>query len=209
VIPAAANHFEVAALGRVLSGTPFDITVTALDPYGNVDFNYAGTVTFSTSDIDPAVVLPLDYIFTPDDAGTHTFTDTGRGETSLITVGDQTITVSDGTIRLDIPVTVEQAGDGPGRSGRPGHGHGRSGRQPFAGLVNGPLKTAENGAALISGTSSIQFPNNPLMILPDLAADGRTNKKVTSPAHRALSIRDRFFSENGIDSLFPWEEIRV
>jgi hypothetical protein len=34
------------------------------------------------------------------------------------------------------------------------------------------------------------------MILPDLAADGRANKTVTIPTHRALSILDRFFVNN-------------
>jgi hypothetical protein len=62
---------------------------------GNIDTNYTGTVTFSTSDQDPGVVLPADYTFTADDAGVHTFTDTGLGETTLITPGDQTLTVTD------------------------------------------------------------------------------------------------------------------
>jgi RHS repeat-associated protein len=110
VIPAPADHFRATAPVRVTSGRPFDFTIIALDPFGNIDVNYTGTVTFSSTDTDAGVVLPLDYTFTTDDAGTHTFTDTGRRETTLITVGDQTITVSDGTISIDITVTVDSAG---------------------------------------------------------------------------------------------------
>ena len=53
VTPAAASHFFLNAPAMVISGTPFDVTVTALDPYGNVDTNYAGTVTWSSTDSDP------------------------------------------------------------------------------------------------------------------------------------------------------------
>src|SRR5262249_3202854 len=66
VIPAPADHFRVAAPARVTSGRPFDFTIIALDPYGNIDVNYSRTVTFMTTDQDPGVVLPLDYTFTPD-----------------------------------------------------------------------------------------------------------------------------------------------
>jgi len=43
------------------------------------------------------VVLPADYAFTADDGGVHTFTDTGLGEITLVTPGDQTLTVADTT----------------------------------------------------------------------------------------------------------------
>jgi RHS repeat-associated protein len=130
VLPAPTDHFRVTVVRGVVSGMPFDITVTALDPYGNVDVNYTGTVTFSSADQDPGVILPLDYTFTADDAGTHTFTDTGRGETTLITAGDQTITVTDGTISIDVLVTVDPAG-GPD----PHEGEGRA----FPGAIASPL----------------------------------------------------------------------
>jgi hypothetical protein len=53
---------------------------------------YTGTVTFSTTDLDPGVVLPADYTFTATDAGTQTFTLT------LITPGPVTLSVTDGTL---------------------------------------------------------------------------------------------------------------
>jgi hypothetical protein len=83
-----------------------------LDPFGNVDSNYAGTLTFATTDPDPGVVLPADYTFTPADGGVHTFTDTGLGETTLVTAGDQAVTVTDtadGTINGTATVTVTSA----------------------------------------------------------------------------------------------------
>src|SRR5262249_4461946 len=48
-----------------------------------------GTVTFSTSDTDPGVVLPAPYTFQPSHGGTVTFLVT------LITPGDETLTVTD------------------------------------------------------------------------------------------------------------------
>jgi autotransporter-associated beta strand protein len=91
VTPAPASILVLTAPSSTASGSPFDITVTAQDPYGNTDTNYQGTVTFSTSDTDPGVVLPADYSFQPSDQGSMTF---ARGAT-LITPGDQTITVGD------------------------------------------------------------------------------------------------------------------
>ena len=57
VVAAPASQFVVAAPATVVPGTPFDITLAAVDPYGNVDMNYAGTVAWTTSDTDPGVVL--------------------------------------------------------------------------------------------------------------------------------------------------------
>lgn len=95
VTPAPAVRFVVTAPGQAISGMPFDLTVTAVDQYGNTDTNYQGTVTFSTTDPDSGVVLPANYTFTLGDGGVHTFTDTGLRETTLITLGDQTVTVTD------------------------------------------------------------------------------------------------------------------
>jgi hypothetical protein len=88
---APAVAFQLVAPSSVVSGTSFDITVVAVDPYGNTDINYAGTVTFSTSDGDPAVMLPPDYSFQGSDQGMVTF----AGMTTLITLGDQSLMVTD------------------------------------------------------------------------------------------------------------------
>jgi hypothetical protein len=88
---ASASAFVVTMPGTVAAGTPFDVTVQAVDIFGQVAFGYSGTVSFSVTDTDPAVVLPLDYTFTAGDQGRHTFS----GAFTLISPGDQTITVSD------------------------------------------------------------------------------------------------------------------
>jgi hypothetical protein len=113
---ASASAFFITAPDTVEAGVPFDITITAVDPFGQVAVGYTGTVTFSTTDTGKGVVLPADYAFTADDSGYHIFTDTGLGETTLITPGDQTITVrdtTDDTIMGSATVTVT-GGDAPG-----------------------------------------------------------------------------------------------
>jgi hypothetical protein len=94
VSPAAADHFLITAAPTAVSGAAFDVTITALDPSGNIDTSYQGTVTFSTTDPDSGVVLPADYTFTigvGSDNGVHTF----PGGGTLVTLGDQTLTVAD------------------------------------------------------------------------------------------------------------------
>jgi hypothetical protein len=113
---ASASAFILDAPDTVQAGVPFDVTVTAVDPFRQVAVGYTGTVTFSTTDSDPGVVLPADYTFTLDDGGTHTFTDTGRGETTLLTLGDQMLTVTDtadSTITGSATITVVPAGAAP------------------------------------------------------------------------------------------------
>jgi hypothetical protein len=112
---ASASAFLVNAPATVTAGVPFDVTVTAVDPFGQVAAGYSGTATFSTTDPDLGVVLPADYTFTADDGGTHTFTDTGTGEITLVTLGDQMLTVTDtadDTITGSATITVV-AGGGP------------------------------------------------------------------------------------------------
>jgi hypothetical protein len=114
---ASAASFRLDAPAAVTAGVPFDLTVTALDPFGQVAVGYTGTVTFRTTDPDPGVVLPTDYPFTPGDGGVHTFTDTGLGETTLLTPGEQTLTVTDtadGTLTGAATVTVGSTAPEPG-----------------------------------------------------------------------------------------------
>ena len=84
VTPAAASQLDVSAPAAAVAGAPFDVTVTALDEFGNADTNNAGTVTFSSS--DPAPTLPADTTLT---AGTGTFS------AVLTQVGSQTISAED------------------------------------------------------------------------------------------------------------------
>jgi predicted outer membrane repeat protein len=88
---ASASAFVLTIPATVTAGTPFDVTAQAVDVFGQVAFGYRGTVTFSVTDPDPAVVLPLDYTFTAGDVGTHIFT----GGITLVTAGHWTVTVTD------------------------------------------------------------------------------------------------------------------
>ena len=91
---APASQFLVAAPSNVTSGVPFDVIVLALDPYGNIATSYQGTVTFSSSDTDPGVMLPTPYTFTTGSGGDNGVHDFVAGVT-LITPGNQTITATD------------------------------------------------------------------------------------------------------------------
>jgi hypothetical protein len=105
VVAAPAVAFQVMAPDTASSGMPFDVGVVAVDPYGNTDMNYAGTVHFTSSDTDSGVVLPGDYAFQLSDVGMVFFP---NGAT-LITLGDQTITATDtvdNTITGSATVTV-------------------------------------------------------------------------------------------------------
>ena len=89
VSPAAAASLALDAPASVRAGQSFNVQVTLLDQFGNVATGYRGTVHFTTSDPLPTVVLPPDYMFTPTDAGTRTFS------VRLWSPPSQTITVRD------------------------------------------------------------------------------------------------------------------
>jgi hypothetical protein len=91
VTPAAADHLVVSAPASATAGTPFDLVVTALDPFNNTASGYAGTVAFTST--DAGATLPSNYTFTPADSGVHTFS----GGATLIHAGSQTITATDTT----------------------------------------------------------------------------------------------------------------
>jgi hypothetical protein len=121
-LPAAASHLSISAPGVVTRGTPFTITVTALDPYGNVATGFLDTIRFSSS--DNKAVLPSDYPFTAADGGVHTFTN----GVILKTSGSQTITATDKSNHsITGTVTVDPPGGGSARVGKHRHGKRRSG----------------------------------------------------------------------------------
>lgn len=80
---------------------PFDLPITAFDPYNNIATDYAGKIHFTSS--DPSAQLPADYTFTPADKGAHTF------RVVLKTKGQQTLTMTDvlsGSLNCAWVVTV-------------------------------------------------------------------------------------------------------
>src|SRR6185437_10981887 len=84
---AAASALALSFPATAAAGVAQPLTVTAVDPFGNVATSYKGTVTFSSSDAQAS--LPANYIFTGKDGGSHTFSVT------LNTVGAQSVTVAD------------------------------------------------------------------------------------------------------------------
>jgi hypothetical protein len=121
--PNPATHFMVSGFnGIVTAGTPFPMTVTALDSNNQVASGYQGTVHFSSSDVQAG--LPADYTFTTADAGVHTFAITlktaGTQSLSLVDVHNSNLgfyignlTVNPGavtTIRVDVPNYPQAAG---------------------------------------------------------------------------------------------------
>src|SRR5262249_35764646 len=91
-------------------GVPFAITIYAIDPYGNIDTNYRGTVGFVSTDAQAE--LPDPYTFTDADQGVASFLVT------LFTPSDQTVLAYD-TVSLiygQAIVTVDGRG-APGGAG--------------------------------------------------------------------------------------------
>jgi hypothetical protein len=89
--PHQPTHLSVTAPAAAVAGTPFSVTVTALDACDDVVTSYSGTVHFTTTDGGAGATVPADYTFTGGDAGVHQFT----GGATLVTVGNQTITATD------------------------------------------------------------------------------------------------------------------
>ena len=87
--PAAAATLSVSGFPTPrTAGVAGNVTVTALDAYGNTATGYLGTVTFSSNDAQ--AVLPINYTFTGPDAGTRVFS------VELRTAGSgRTITATD------------------------------------------------------------------------------------------------------------------
>jgi len=122
VSSAIIDHFTVTGItDPVTAGTTVSPVVTALDIHNNTKTDYTGTITFASTDAHGSLVLPAPYAFVGGDNGVHTFT----GEVTLVTSGEQTVTVTGDTktgTQIDITVSadtatvvrVEDANDGSG-----------------------------------------------------------------------------------------------
>jgi predicted outer membrane repeat protein len=84
---ASATTFLLVAPDAIQAGVPFNLSVTAVDPFGQVAYGYAGTVAFASD--DTGAMLPDDYQFQPSDQGSATFMVT------LNTQGPVHLTVAD------------------------------------------------------------------------------------------------------------------
>jgi uncharacterized repeat protein (TIGR03803 family) len=88
VRPVAASHLGVF-LAFATAGVNFTFTVEALDPFGNVDPTYRGTIQITTD--DPTATVPANYTFTSGDNGIHAFTNGMR----MTRAGQRLITAQD------------------------------------------------------------------------------------------------------------------
>ncbi len=84
VSPGAATHYSITAPATATAGTPFSVTVTALDAAGNVATGYSGTIHFTSNDAQ--AVVPADVTLV---SGVGTFSVTLR------TPGSRTASVTD------------------------------------------------------------------------------------------------------------------
>ncbi len=94
-------RLSVSAPAITRAGDNFNVTVSAIDTTGAVATGYTTTVHFTSS--DALAGLPADYTFTPEDAGSHTFSVTlksagsrfiGAIETGGTIQGGATVSVS-------------------------------------------------------------------------------------------------------------------
>ncbi|HZR29071.1 MAG TPA: hypothetical protein VFA71_09835, partial [Terriglobales bacterium] len=102
VVPGPASTLVISGPATTVAGTAYNFSVTAQDAFQNTITSYARTVQFSSS--DPIATLPGSYTFNPGvDHGAHNFSAT------LSRAGQQSITVSDGSLQSSINVNVTPA----------------------------------------------------------------------------------------------------
>jgi hypothetical protein len=111
IAPGPATKFNITSVKTVTAGTPFNVTVVAVDALGYRALSYQGTVHFTST--DPIAILPADYAFTSADQGAHTFT---NGVT-FKTTGTQTLTVTD---TVSIAITGHESVTVTAPAGLPG-----------------------------------------------------------------------------------------
>jgi ELWxxDGT repeat protein len=91
VTAATASQLQVSTQATATAGASFNVTVSARDQFGNIATGYTGTVSFSTTDPSPSVIVPSSYTFVAGDAGVHTFSNGLK----LATAGSRSVTASD------------------------------------------------------------------------------------------------------------------
>ncbi|MFH1546788.1 MAG: Ig-like domain-containing protein, partial [Patescibacteria group bacterium] len=84
----ATNQIETEFPEQVVVDTPTDITVEIKDSEDNLVEDFAGTISFASS--DELAILPKNYTFTELDRGGHTF----ANAVTFTTAGNQTIDIS-------------------------------------------------------------------------------------------------------------------
>jgi N,N-dimethylformamidase beta subunit-like protein len=118
VKPAPANHLALAKVSgsAATAGAGFSFTVTALDQFGNIDPNYAGTVHFTSSDGSQGVQMPPDSSLSSGQgtfsavlfrAGLQTIAGTDAGQPSVAgSLSVQVVAASAAALSLGVPSSV-------------------------------------------------------------------------------------------------------
>jgi hypothetical protein len=87
------DHIQLSVPATVTAGTPFSVTVTIQDRFGNTVVSYTGTVHFTAS--VGSVVVPIrDYTFTAADQGQHIFTVPIRRPQTVTVTGTDTVVLT-------------------------------------------------------------------------------------------------------------------
>jgi hypothetical protein len=93
------THFSVNGPANIPSGTPFNLTVTALDAANNPVTNYSGTVHFTSSD-PHAQLPPNSTLLSGSKAFSATLTTAGSQMITATATGSASITGSSGSINV-------------------------------------------------------------------------------------------------------------
>jgi hypothetical protein len=117
---ATAASLVVTGPVNVTAGVPFNVTVVAVDPFGETAAGYTGTVDLTSTD-DQAPFLG-EYAFTPADGGRYTFTGV-----VLYTPGLQTVSATDGGGLSGSYDLLVRSGTAPGGAGSAASGSDRWG----------------------------------------------------------------------------------
>jgi hypothetical protein len=98
---ATATGLDMTLTSVVTAGTPFTITVRAVDPWFNNAFPYSATIALTST--DPVATLPGPYAYQPADLAQHAFTGV-----VFHTPGTHWITATDsnGLTKQSPPITV-------------------------------------------------------------------------------------------------------
>ena len=85
ITPSAIDHFNFSSITDQTAGSPFSVTVTALDVYGNIVTSYNGSpsLTYSSGSISPATMSAF-----VSGAGTTSVTVTSAGSSVTISASD-------------------------------------------------------------------------------------------------------------------------
>src|SRR5271168_3502135 len=197
--------FKLTQPSTAVAGTPFNFTLTALNPSGGLgtDISFVGTVHFTSSDTASGVVLPANFTFSPSQQGSMTFSAT------LKTAGAQTITATD-TVNSAItaigPITVSSSSSPAVTLTPTSLSFGAVATGVTSAVKTVTLKNSGNAALTItsiavSGTEAGDFPKTATSCGSSLAAAASCTVSITfEPTTTGARSADLTFTDNAAGS---------